>query len=275
MGKRALPRRGTSSERRRPTRATEHGAASGRGEGVRGARAVWARKLRLCPAPPPHLQALSALPPLPEIIVHGSARSLAAEDVLRRKDTASPTPCPVAGFRGQSQAWWHLVSNCSALRPWEGTFRGPSGDRAMTLPVRLTRTRPRHLTVLQRAFSLPWPQRAEVWWLWSASCSQGPPLEQPGVLGSSPLGLPKPHSRWACSIFDFTPLSEPLTHAPSLPAGPCLLPDIAPGAGVRPASPPQPPLPAPQGRPVSSGQAGRPAPRLRLPRLPHHALLPV
>lgn len=34
MGKRALPRRGTSSERRRPTRATEHGAASGRGEGV-------------------------------------------------------------------------------------------------------------------------------------------------------------------------------------------------------------------------------------------------
>lgn len=47
--------------------------------------------------------------------------------MLRRKDTASPTPCPVAGFRGQSQAWWHLVSNCSALRPWEGTFRG-SGD---------------------------------------------------------------------------------------------------------------------------------------------------
>lgn len=140
----------------------------------------------------------------------------------------------------------------------------------MTLPVWSARTHPGRFAVQRRAFSLTWLQRAEVWWHWSMSrVPRAPPLEQPGVLGGAFLRLPTLESRWVFSLLSFhTPVGTPHRVLRLCPPAAASCRSIALGAGVPPASPPQPPLSAPQGWPVSSKRACPPAPPPGLPRLP-------
>lgn len=142
----------------------------------------------------------------------------------------------------------------------------------MTLPVWLRTTHPGRFAVPRRAFSLTWLQRAEVWWHRSVSrVPRVPPLEQPGVLGGSFLGLPTLESCWAFSLCSFhAPVGTPHCTLRLCPPAAASCWSIAPGAGIPPASPPSPRCLLLRGGPCPPGRPPRLHPRPRLP-VPHHS----